>query len=157
MEETGSVNNPCRVEQLIQELYKIVGALGELYPVRHFTPDGHLVGSIGECLVAEAYGLTLEQASNRGFDACSAHGDKVEIKATQSNRVAFRSEPAHTIVIKIEQDGTFEEIFNGPGNLVWKQFEGKKRPGNGQYQISLSRLRRLNESVIELDRLPRKA
>jgi hypothetical protein len=40
-----------------------------MFPGRHFTPDGHMVGSLGECLVAHAYGLELQTASNKGFDA----------------------------------------------------------------------------------------
>ncbi len=118
-----------------------------MFPGRHFTPDGHMVGSIGECLVADAYGLELMNASNKGYDALSPSGLQVEIKATQAKSVAFRSQPEHTIAIKILPNGTFEEIFNGPGNLVWQQFDGKPLPSNGQYQISLNKLKELNKQV----------
>jgi len=43
--------------------------------------------------VADAYGLELMAASNKGFDAVTSSGKKIEIKATQSKSVAFRSEP----------------------------------------------------------------
>ena len=82
-------------------------------------------------------------------------GLEVEIKATQSNSVAFRSQPQHTIIIKILRDGTFEEIYNGPGCLVWEQFKGKRLPSNGQFQVSLNKLRQLNQQVAESDRVPR--
>lgn len=91
-----------------------------MFPGRHFTPDGHMVGSIGECLVADAYDLELMTASNKGYDATTKTGEKVEIKATQSKSVAFRSEPQYAIVIKILPNGTFEEIYNGPGALIWR-------------------------------------
>lgn len=36
------------LEEIIRELYKITAELEEKYPGRRFTPDGHLIGSIGE-------------------------------------------------------------------------------------------------------------
>ena len=144
-----------KFQRLIKQLYSTVNELESMFPGRHFTPDGHMVGSIGECLVADAYGLALETASNKGFDAKSSDGSQVEIKATQAKSVAFRSEPEHTIIIKILPNGTFEEAYNGPGTLVWQQFSGKKLPSNGQYQISLNKLKELNATVSENVRLPR--
>jgi hypothetical protein len=41
----------------------------EAYPGRKFTPDGHLVGSIGEVVAPEALGLTLYVGSRPGHDA----------------------------------------------------------------------------------------
>ena len=144
-----------KFQNLIKQLYSTVNELESLFPGRHFTPDGHMVGSIGECLVKEAYGLELMPASNKGYDAVSSCGKQVEIKATQANSAAFRSEPEHTIVIKIFPDGTFEEIYNGPGKLVWDQFKGKPLPSNGQYQISLNKLKALNQTVDASLRLER--
>lgn len=140
---------------LIKQLYVTVNELEAMFPGRHFTPDGHMVGSLGECLVADAYNLELKTASNKGYDAVTECGLEVEIKATQSNSVAFRSQPQHTIIIKIHPDGTFEEIYNGPGVLIWEQFKGKRLPSNGQFQISLNKLRQLNQSVAEAYRVPR--
>ena len=116
----------------VTKLYAIVEELESHFPGRPFTPDGHLIGSIGECLVAEVYGLELMPPSNKGFDAKSACGKEVEIKATQGKSVAFRHEAEHCIVVKILHDGTFEEFYNGPGALIWAAFEGKKCPSNGQ-------------------------
>lgn len=140
---------------LLKQLYATVSELETMFPGRHFTPDGHMVGSLGECLVADAYNLELKTASNKGYDAITESGVEVEIKATQSNSVAFRSQPQHAIVIKIQRDGTFEEIYNGPGALVWEQFNGKRLPSNGQFQVSLNKLRQLNQRVAQADRLPR--
>jgi len=139
----------------VRNLYAIVNNLEEMFPGRRFTPDGHMVGSLGECLVADAYGLELMQPSNKGYDAITKDGIKVEIKATQAQRVAFRSCPEHTIIIRILRDGTFEECFNGPGELIWRQFEGRSRPSNGQYQISITRTKQLNESVEISEKIPR--
>ncbi len=55
---------PCpdhwhEVGDLLGTLYRIVDRLEALFPGRKFTPDGHLVGSIGEALAAHMFGLDL--------------------------------------------------------------------------------------------------
>ena len=144
-----------RFRVCVQGIYKLVADLEAMFPGRPFTPDGHMVGSIGECLVAAAYGLELMPPSNAGYDAITPSGTQVEIKATQGSAVGFRSCPTHTIVIKILQDGSFEEKYNGPGDLIWREFDGKPTPKNGQHQISLSRLERLMGGIPEDQQLPR--
>ena len=149
--------NQEHFQEAVAQLYALVRRLEEMFPGRPFTPDGHLVGSLGECLVAEAYGLNLMPPSNTGFDAMDPDGRRVEIKTTQGKSVAFRSEPEHCIAIKLEKTGKFEEIYNGPGHLIWREFGGKPVPKNGQYQISLKRLQGLQKYVESCDRIPRNA
>ncbi|MCY4128253.1 MAG: hypothetical protein OXG15_03295 [Gammaproteobacteria bacterium] len=55
------------VGTLLGDLYRIVNRLEELFPGRKFTPDGHLVGSIGEALAAYMFGLELLPASAPGM------------------------------------------------------------------------------------------
>jgi len=143
-------------QPLVQQLYAVVAELEEMFPGRHFTPDGHMVGSIGECLVADAYDLKLEVASNRGFDATTQDGVQVEIKATQSDRVAFRSCPEHAIVIQISDTGTFEEVYNGPGSIIWAQFDDKHTPSNGQFQIGTKTLSKLAGTIPAVERVLRR-
>ena len=146
-----------KIQKAIVDIYKIVNQLQNDFPGRHFTPDGHMVGSIGEVLVAEKYTLKLMPASNKGFDAKTKSGKKVEIKATQKKRVSFQEDCVNSfdvaVVIKINEDGTFSEIYNGPGKLIWDEFEVKKVPKNGQFSIALSRLKKLNELVKENQRI----
>ena len=59
---------------LVKQLYATVNELEAMFPGRRFTPDGHMVGSLGECLVADAYNLDLKTASNRGYDAITKGG-----------------------------------------------------------------------------------
>lgn len=140
--------------ELIRALYGIVGKLEEMFPGRPFTPDGHMVGSLAECFAQYYYGIELYGCSNRGHDGRHEQR-KVEIKATQGNRVALRSEPEFLLVFRLNKDGSFEEIYNGPGDLVWKLVEGRKRPSNGQYQVSLQQLRATMLNVPESKRLKR--
>ena len=137
----------------IKELYKITNELETIYPGRKFTIDGHLVGSIGEVIVAEHYVLTLLRNSTETHDAVSVDGKYVQIKATQINRIAISSEPDYLIVIKLFSDGSWEEIYNGPGKPVWEN--AGKMQKNGQRSISLSKLRSLMSFVDNNDRFAR--
>jgi hypothetical protein len=153
--DKGACMDRERLPELITDLYRIVGELEVMFPGRHFTPDGHLVGSLGECLAAYHYGLELLPASSPGVDAVK-DGRKIEIKATQGQRVALRSGPAHLLVLRLNREGGFSEVYNGPGDIVWKAFQGKARPSNGQFQIALSRLSALMQGVPHELKLPMK-
>jgi hypothetical protein len=76
------------------------GSVEELkaaYPGRHFTPDGHLVGSIGEA--RETFGFELLPASATGHDAvCTTRGN-VQIKITGGKSIALHGECDHLIVL----------------------------------------------------------
>ena len=137
----------------IKELYKITTELESTYPGRKFTVDGHLVGSIGEVIVAEHYDLSLLPNSTKTHDAVSKEGKKVQIKATQVKGISISSEPEHVIVIRILPDGSWEEVYNGPGKPVWEN--AGKMQKNGQRPVSLSKLRSLMNAVETKDTIVR--
>ena len=62
------------VAEKIKTLYRVSHELEELFPGRHYTPDGHMIGSIGEALAACCYGLTLFEASAETHDAKAPDG-----------------------------------------------------------------------------------
>lgn len=141
-----------KIDSLIRDLYTIKNALEEQFPGRKFSLDGHLVGSIGEVLVAEAYGIELYPNGTETHDGKAPDGKEVQIKATQIDRVSISSEPEYLIAIKILQDGTWEEIYNGPGKLAWK-LAGKQQK-NGQRPLMLAKLRKLMMDIPEDQRIP---
>lgn len=136
----------------IKQLYEISAELERLFPGRHYTPDGHMIGSIGEALAASYYGLELFTASAETHDAKAADGRLVQVKATQISRIALSSEPQWLLVLRIHRDGTFSEEYNGPGKLAWEHC-GKMQK-NGQRPISLAKLRILQVEVPDSTRLP---
>ena len=135
-----------RFPQILRAIYEAVDELEAMFPGRHFTPDGHLVGSLGEALASFHYGVELLPASAKGHDG--KVGDRyVQVKATQGDRIAISSEPEHLLVLRLRRDGTFTEEYNGPGKSVWALVRHKPLPRRGQYQVALSTLRRLMKSV----------
>lgn len=140
------------VPEIISDLYALVSRLEGLFPGRLFTPDGHLVGSIGEVVAAHRYGLQLLPHSHQGHDALAPDGRYVEIKATQGRSVAIREKPDHLIVLHLSRAGEAMEIYNGPGEPVWSAAGAMQR--NGQRPVSISKLRSLMAQVPEAARLP---
>lgn len=141
------------IPELVVRLYDLVQELERLFPGRRFTPDGHLVGSIGEVLAAHHYGLELCRGSEPVHDAKTEDGRCVQIKATQGKRIGLRSEPALLLVLELRRDGSFGEVFNGPGRVAWNATGRQQR--NGQSPIAVSKLRRLMESVPNEARIRR--
>jgi len=142
-----------RIPLLVNRLYDIIAELESLFSGRHFTLDGHLVGSIGEILAAYHYDLKLTSASTEGHDAKTADGKHIEIKTTQGKQIGLRSEPSHLLVIQLQSDGTFIDIYNGPGKLAWES--AGKLQKNGQRPISVTKLRKLMEQVPHEAILPK--
>ena len=128
-----------KIPELIKKIYEIVNELEALFPGRHFTPDGHMVGSIGEVLAAEHLNLELLPASYQGHDAKDKQGRLVQIKATQGDSIALRSEPERLIILKLLKDGNFEKIYYGDGKIIWES--AGKMQSNGQRRITFNKLK----------------
>ena len=145
-----------KLAETIRRLYGIVSELERDYrdQHRHFTLDGHLIGSIGEVYAAERYGIELFTSSTPKHDGESPDGRLVQIKATQRGSVALNENPDYLIVLSIDSQGEISEVYNGPGQPVWDLFENRTRPKNGQYQVSLGRLRKLDSEVAPGERIP---
>jgi len=137
----------------VRQLLKLVDRLEKRHPGRHLTLDGHIVGSLGEVYAKERYKLDeLFAASNKTHDA--RKGKRlIQIKTTQGDYIGISSEPQYLLVLKLSRDGSFTEIYNGPGHLVWQQVKGRKRPKNGQYSVRLMALKKLMESIPTRQRI----
>ena len=145
-------NGIDQLPEIVKSLYRIVGRLDQLFSGRRFTLDGHLVGSIGEVLAAHYYGLELLPNSYQNHDAKTNKGQLVQIKSTQRTSVALRGEPDNLLVLLLKQDGSFEEVYSGPGSAPWKK--AGKMQKNGQRPITLTKLRTLMETVPNALRIP---
>jgi hypothetical protein len=70
----------------VQKLIDIVRQLEWDFPGRHFTLDGHLVGSIGEVMAAYYYGIELYTTSAVAHDG-EINGKKVQIKISKQDNI----------------------------------------------------------------------
>jgi CTP:molybdopterin cytidylyltransferase MocA len=154
-----NMNDPIhQLPELLSDLYRIVDQLQDLFPRRKFTPDGHLVGSLGEVIAEYLYGLTLSDNNRATHDAIAPDGRDVQIKATQGNQIGIGSEPVHLLVLKLNGRGGGEEIYNGPGAKAWA-VAGKMQK-NGHRPLNLNTLRKVmkdipaNEQIPQIRKLP---
>ncbi len=130
-----------RLPRPVADIYRAVAQLEQSYPGRKFTPDGHLVGSIGEVIAAEALGLILYPASHAGHDAHDGKGGDVQIKMTGGHSVAMYAECIRLVVLKVLSPEEAEIVYDGPGAPAW--LAAGKVAKNGQRVVRLSKLRAL--------------
>jgi hypothetical protein len=142
-------NDLRAVPGLIGQLFQTVQALNRIFPHRPFTPDGHLIGSIGEVVAADTYGLILERSSHKGFDAKTETGRTVEIKLTGGRSVAVSSDaktPELLVVLKLDPNTGFEEVYNGEFPLaLWRSKKASKRQ---VVSLRVNELRSINPKLL---------
>jgi hypothetical protein len=134
----------------IQELIKIVSDLEMVFPGRHFTIDGHLVGSIGEVMAAYYYGIDLYDASTEKHDGV-VDGREVQIKITQQDNITISAEPDYLIVLYMNKNGNIYEVYNGPGNIAWES--ASKADSHNNHHMRVNRLMKLDADVCAEDRI----
>ena len=154
-EEDDRKTGTTEMKDYIIELLRIVDRMQQDYPSKRFTLDGRLVGDIGEILVEQLYDLELLKGQQPTHDAKSK-GRLIQIKTTMKNSLTFGDIPDYYLGIKVGGDGSVEEIFNGPGAIIWEAIKHRKRPKNFLYSIALATLRNLNAHVQEEDRIIRR-
>jgi hypothetical protein len=142
------MNKPVKSEPLrriklppeVADIYKAVEGLNSRYArhERKFTPDGHLVGSIGEVIAAEEFGLSLLPPSHAGHDAKDQDGRLVQIKLTAGRRVSMYGSADRLIVMRVVDATSAELIYDGPGQRAWDG--AGKMQKNGQRSISVEKL-----------------
>ncbi|OGE78902.1 MAG: hypothetical protein A3C85_00115 [Candidatus Doudnabacteria bacterium RIFCSPHIGHO2_02_FULL_48_21] len=140
-------------KNLIEQILKASKQLS-LITKRPFTPDGHMVGSIGEVYAQQYYGVELYPPSHQEHDGLW-QGRQVQIKATQRISVELKGPSDLLLVLKINPDGSFEEIYNGDGKSPWQSLSHRKVTRAGEISISLGQLKKLNALVKNEDKMPR--
>ena len=138
------------IKDKVQQLIAIVKELEQDFPKRHFTLDGHLVGSIGEVMAGYYYGIKLYRASKPKHDG-EVGGKKIQIKITQQDSIVIREEPDYLIALYLNHNGQIYEIYNGPGKAP---FESASKPDVYNHRhMRVSKLMELDTQVDDKDRI----
>lgn len=141
------------VKTQVQRLIEIVNELESNFPGRHFTLDGHLVGSIGEVMAAYYYGIELYTASTEIHDG-EVEGRKVQIKVSQQDNIVINHEPDYLIVLYLNKNGNIYEVYNGPGKLPWES--ASKKDSHNNRHMRVNKLIELDCDVSDQQRIPAK-
>ena len=109
----------------VRTLLDQVNALESMFPGRHFTLDGHPVGSVGEVAAAYHYGIELFPPSTELHDGYA--GDRnIQIKITQTENVLIGEESEYVIVLY------------SPGREISTRSTTGRAPFHGKHRASLT-------------------
>jgi hypothetical protein len=156
----GKRDRPTKISipEALKQLQSIVAALQQTYPIKKFTLDGRLVGDLGEVLAESVYDIKLFSGLEKHYDAISSDGRLIQIKTTLKDSITFPCDhvPQFYLGIKLLPDGSCQEVFNGPGELVYDLVKNRKPTKTNQFSIKTSTLVRQNGKVQDKDRVLRR-
>jgi len=82
----------------------------------------------------------------------------VQIKATTKDSLTFPADhvPDYYLGLRIMPDGSFEEIFNGPGTVAKQAIAARQHPKTNLRSIRVQALQTLSATVSDAERIPRR-
>lgn len=145
-----------KIQSALKRIFEGIEELREAFPHRRFTIDGRLVGDIGEVLAELLYDVQLDKVSGTRHDGVTSNGRLVQIKASFQDQLTFGKMPEYLIGLKLNQDGSFEEVYNGPGAPIEARYGHRKNFGSKLLRFPMGEFRKLSQAVLELDRIPKR-
>ncbi len=137
-------------------IFQGIESLKTAFPNRRFTIDGRLVGDIGEIIAALEYDVILDDIAQPDHDGRTTDGRRVQIKATFKERLTFKTVPDYYLGFKLHKDGSYDEIYNGPGRIISDRYAHRKDIGVKLLSFSISELRDLSKTVESTERVPKR-
>ena len=137
-------------------VFQGIERLSLAFPNRRFTIDGRLVGDIGEVIAELEYDVNLHEVSQPEYDGVTADGRRVQIKATFKDSLTFKTTPDFLLGFKLYPNGTYEEVFNGPGQLIYTKYAHRASIGSSLLSFPNTALRELSKSVPQSERIAKR-
>lgn len=132
------------VTGILASMFASQRALRALAPEYKWAGLGNLLGDFGEFLAVHKYDLMKASAGSDGHDAKTKCGKTVQVKTNHAaSQIGFRGEADLMLVLHIEIDGSWKEIYYGPFSHVKEASRHSAR--DNKQMLSLSRLKALNE------------
>ena len=142
------MNQINQLKEAIKDLYSSVAKLQAAFPGKPFTPDGRMVGDIGEAIAALKFNVVLDKRLRRDWDGYRIDSfeekSEVQVKATQKDETYLKKPPheGDLIVFKIFDNGEWECCYDGKIMRVWNSLVKQKPDSTGAKFIQLARLRK---------------
>ena len=138
------------VQHIMASLFASQNALRALAPEFRWAGLGNLLGDYGEYVAISHYGLTKAPAGANGYDATTADGKTVQIKANHAaSTIGFRGEADLLLVIKVEPTGLWSEIYYGSFADVKALARYSAR--DNKHMVPTLHLRRMVKPAIPMD------
>jgi hypothetical protein len=130
------------VKGVLASLFASQRALRALAPEYKWAGLGNLLGDFGEFIAVQAYGLTKAAAGADGHDAITADGKRVQIKTNHaSSQIGFRGEADLMLVLHVQANGEWEEMYFGPFEPV--RLGSRYSARDNKQMITISKLKAL--------------
>ena len=128
-------------------IYSAQNALRTLAPEFKWAGLGNLLGDYGECVVIDAYNLKKSPSGSDGYDAITRDGKTVQIKTNHAaSTIGFRGDADLLLVIHVNEDGNWNEIYYGDFSHVKNQCNFSKR--DNKHTIPIKKLQKLTKPEI---------
>jgi hypothetical protein len=146
--------NAERIWALLDELYRITDQLTSECG-RPCTPSGLCVGTPGEALVAETFGLELLEGNAKEFDAVTPGGEMVQIRTTQKGHIVpIYGGNGLLLVAKLDlRLRKLDLIYGGPASQPWKLAVDKGPNHRGVHSLAIGSLIELHNGLPPSARL----
>jgi len=146
--------NAKRIHQLLNRLYKICDELSQECGGRPCTPSGFCIGTPGEFLAADAFGLKLLPGNSKDFDAETPEGEPVQIRSSgKGSYIPIYGGHGLLLVVKIRKT-MIQLIYGGPAINAW---DAARKPNHrGVRTISLTTLKMLYADLPQVLRMKKR-
>ena len=144
---THPTTTTARILTLVQQIQQGCSELEALCG-RSCKLAGEAIGTVGEVIAANEYGLTLLTPSNKGFDATTSDGELVQVLTTGGNNYV-RMTPGDGLLLVLRLDGSsVEQVYGGPSLHAWRYcIERRRARVSGPRTLTLKQLRRLQANL----------
>ena len=127
------------VKSIIHVIYSSMHALRIFAPEYRWKGIGNVLGDYGECVAIASYNLTKAPSGTEGHDAITSDGKTVAIKANHSSKtIGLRGEADLLLVLHVEEDGGWYQMYYGPFMPVRNASTFSKR--DNKYAITVKKL-----------------
>jgi len=144
------------IKDSLNKIFDGIQQLRKSFPKKEFTIDGRLVGDIGEVIVERDYDVILYKKLVKNYGGLTTDGKRVQIKATFKDPLTFSKIPEYYLGIKINEDGSYTKIYNGPGKYIVAKYRHRKGFGKVLLSFPNSVLKNLSSRIPKSEKIKRR-
>jgi len=141
------------ITDALERIFQGIEQLHKAFPEKSFTIDGRLVGDIGEVIAALDYEIELYEVQQADHDGETPDGKKVQVKATFKDKLTFKTVPDYYLGFKLFQNGRYEEVYNGPGSIIFERYKHRKGIGDVLLSFPIEELKKLSFEIPNSERI----
>ncbi len=130
------------VKGVMASIYSSQKTLRALAPDFKWAGLGNLLGDYGEFIAINHYHLIQAPRGSEGFDATTKDGKTVQVKTNHAaNMIGYRGEADKMLVIHVQSNGDWEELYYGDFKPVKDASNFSKR--DNKFTIPILKLKKI--------------